>query len=116
MLLTAKKIHNGHHWLPDNSIIETAADGTILAIHIPGALEGATVYEGILCSGFVNAHCHLELSHMQGAVEEGTGLIPFLQRVVFHRNNYTEEQKNNSTRSSLYSHATQRHCSRRRYC
>ena len=93
MLLTAKQIHNGHHWLPEYSVIETTEDGTILAIHAPGAQQGAVVYDGILCPGFVNAHCHLELSHMQGAVPEATGLIPFVQQIVQHRNKYTDEQK-----------------------
>jgi len=27
------------------------------------------VFEGILCPGFVNAHCHLELSHLQGVAK-----------------------------------------------
>lgn len=39
-------------------------------------------YKGILCPGFINAHCHLELSHMKGVIPSGTGLINFLQKVV----------------------------------
>lgn len=45
-------------------------------------------YEGILCPGFVNAHCHLELSHMKGVIPEGGGLVSFLKNVMFQRNNY----------------------------
>ena len=37
---------------------------------------------GALVPGFVNAHCHLELSHLRGAVDTGTGLLPFLRGVV----------------------------------
>lgn len=37
---------------------------------------------GLLCPGFVNAHGHLELSHMKGRVDTGTGLLPFLKAVV----------------------------------
>ncbi|MBK8517776.1 MAG: amidohydrolase family protein [Saprospiraceae bacterium] len=35
--------------------------------------------------GFINTHCHLELSHMKGMVNSGTGLLPFLNRVVSFR-------------------------------
>lgn len=37
---------------------------------------------GLLMPGFVNAHCHLELSHLKGKVDTGTGLLPFLKKVV----------------------------------
>jgi len=42
-------------------------------------------YEGVLAPGFINTHCHLELSHMLGTVDSGTGLIPFLSSVVRQR-------------------------------
>ena len=62
--------------------------GKILALepianHDPASIE---VHEGVLVPGFVNAHCHLELSHMKGRVDTGTGLIPFITSVVTKRN------------------------------
>ncbi len=42
-------------------------------------------FSGILCPGFINTHCHLELSHMKGRIDSGTGLLPFLQAVVGFR-------------------------------
>lgn len=56
--------------------------------HDPGSLE---VYEGILVPGFINTHCHLELSHMKGKVDTGTGLIPFIKSVVAYRDHPMEE-------------------------
>ncbi|MES2702408.1 MAG: amidohydrolase family protein [Bacteroidota bacterium] len=91
-VLTAKKIHNGHGWLPDNSVIEVADDGIILSVQ-QGPNDKAVFYEGILAPGFVNVHCHMELSHMQGLIPEHTGLIPFLKTIPQHRNDFTEEQK-----------------------
>lgn len=90
-LITAGRIHDGEGWLPEGTAVEVAANGTIVAVRPHG--EGAEVIEGILAPGFVNAHCHLELSHMQGMIPQGTTLIPFLQQVTGHRNDFTDEQK-----------------------
>jgi cytosine/adenosine deaminase-related metal-dependent hydrolase len=40
---------------------------------------------GILCPGFINAHCHLELSHMKGHIPKHTGLVDFVLKVVNDR-------------------------------
>jgi cytosine/adenosine deaminase-related metal-dependent hydrolase len=47
--------------------------------------EGIETTEGILSPGFINAHCHLELSHMKGKIPEGTGLVDFVQAVMSGR-------------------------------
>lgn len=43
-------------------------------------------YPGLLSPGFINAHCHLELSNMKGKIDTGIGLIPFITSVVKFRN------------------------------
>ncbi len=91
-LLTAPLLHDGHRFLPEGSALELSASGAVVAIH-PTAPEVAEHFEGILCPGFVNAHCHLELSHMRGVIPQHTGLVPFLQSVVRHRNDFSEEEK-----------------------
>lgn len=58
------------------------------ANHDPTSLE---VYTGVLVPGFINTHCHLELSHMKGKVDTGTGLLPFLKSVVAFRDFPMEE-------------------------
>ncbi len=90
--LTATKIHDGNGWLPDGTVIEVSETGKVIAI-TQGPHPGAVFYDGILAPGFVNVHCHLELSHMKGAIPERTGLIPFLKNIPKRRNDYTEEQK-----------------------
>jgi len=47
--------------------------------------EELEIYKGVIIPGFVNTHCHLELSHMKGKVHTGTTLIPFITSVVQQR-------------------------------
>lgn len=47
-------------------------------------------YEGVLIPGFVNAHCHIELSHMLGKAPKGSGLPKFLAAVM--KNKDAEEK------------------------
>jgi len=92
--ISADRIHNGRQWLPQGSVIALDDQGTIQGIYPAGSYSDEVVhYTGLLCPGFVNAHCHLELSHMKGTIPEHTGLVPFLQQVTFHRNDFTAEQK-----------------------
>lgn len=92
MHITAAQIHNGHHFLPEGSTIVVNAEGIIEAI-LPSPTPDTVYYEGILAPGFVNVHCHLELSHTRGLIPEHTGLIPFLKKISLHRNDFSPEQK-----------------------
>ncbi len=56
--------------------------GEILHIRPNDGSRDIEHYDGIITPGFVNAHCHLELSHLQGEIQTGTGLIPFIKGVV----------------------------------
>lgn len=52
---------------------------------------GEEFYNGILCPGFVNAHCHLELSHYKNHIPHHTGLPEFIKQVVALRNSLSGE-------------------------
>jgi len=59
-------------------------DGTIDTVGSQDNLPDTDIIKlrGWIIPGMVNAHCHLELSHLVGRVDTGTGLLPFLQKVV----------------------------------
>jgi len=38
-------------------------------------------YNGIIVPGFVNCHCHLELSHLKATIRKGTGLGGFIRAI-----------------------------------
>ncbi len=91
-LITASSIHDGQKWMPSGTTLAVTDEGIITDI-LDTPTEHTIRYDGVLCPGFVNVHCHLELSHMKGVAAEGTGLIPFLKNIPQYRNNYTTEQK-----------------------
>ncbi len=68
-----------------DGIVIYSQDGLILDV-IQNAsrseLDGAHKLNGVIVPGYINAHCHLELSHLKGVIPTGTGLIPFIQGVV----------------------------------
>lgn len=67
-------------------VLVTTADGTVQELlRNAGDEPDAEPLDGLLCPGFVNAHCHLELSHMKGCIPEGTGLVDFVFKVTTER-------------------------------
>ncbi len=81
----ADSLFNGTDLL-ENSVLITDSAGKIIAIvNEEEAGEDVEILKGILSPGFINAHCHLELSHLKNKIPEGTGLIDFVYKVVTER-------------------------------
>ena len=66
----------------DKVLIFNEKDEFVECINIKEAGEDVQQMEGILSPGFVNAHCHLELSHMKGMIPAHTGLQEFVKQIV----------------------------------
>ena len=79
----ADYLFTGTEMLSSNKVLVAEYDGTIVEI-IDKENAGGDVekFKGILCPGFINAHCHLELSHMKNLIPEKTGLVDFVYKVV----------------------------------
>jgi cytosine/adenosine deaminase-related metal-dependent hydrolase len=52
--------------------------------------------DGIIAPGFINAHCHTELSHLKNVIPQHTGLVEFARLIVSNRSNYTESVINDA--------------------
>lgn len=80
---SATQLFTGTELLQDQLVLITTKDGTVEAIvGIEDAGDNIQSFDGILTPGFINAHCHLELSHMKGMIPAHTGLQEFVKKIV----------------------------------
>lgn len=74
-----------------NGLITVDDDGTIVNVELNN--QGATEHHsGILCPGFINTHCHLELSHLRSQVSEKTGITGFIKELIGKRSTFSEQE------------------------
>jgi cytosine/adenosine deaminase-related metal-dependent hydrolase len=79
----ATQLFTGTELLEDQLVLITTKDGTVEGIvGIEDAGDDIQSFEGVLTPGFVNAHCHLELSHMKDMIPAHTGLQEFVKQIV----------------------------------
>lgn len=92
----ANYIFDGNN-LIKNSYISVDDSGKIC--YTGKADEGLTerpfmiFYNGIICPGMVNAHCHLELSDFEKTDEAGNGMVHFIKSVMNKRHHHPDEKK-----------------------
>jgi aminodeoxyfutalosine deaminase len=82
----ADELFDGYRLLDDQQVLIIKEDGFIENI-VPVNEAGDDIqqFEGILSPGFINCHCHLELSHLKAGIPEGTGLTGFISQVMSQR-------------------------------
>lgn len=87
-------IKNGYLLLNDsNEIVETGV--------LEGECEDTEFYNGILCPGFTNAHCHVELSHLVGAFTQASGMSGFINQINALRNTVDKEGRIKALESQM---------------
>ncbi len=90
---TADHIFTGYEILKEPSVVITDSSGTIIdLVNTLDAGGGIEAFTGLISPGFVNAHCHLELSHLKGRISEKTGLVDFVQQVMSNRSTGYDQQ------------------------
>ena len=84
-----------------NGVIEVDNNGEIVnIIDTKGELKESRkleFYNGVIVPGFINSHCHLELSELKGKVDSEKGLPGFLLNIF----NYKKEPKNTETLQAI---------------
>lgn len=91
--ITASQIFDGKKFLQKdtaivvddkNCFVKTVSSGIVDA----GKLEK---HDGIITPGFVNAHCHLELSHLYNLISQKAGFVGFAKELMSKRFSFSQE-------------------------
>lgn len=89
---SAPLIYTGVNEPVIDHVITTDDHGSILTIKPEEECKNLDIqyFDGAIVPGLVNAHCHLELSHMRGIIPTGTKLVEFIRQIVTRRNEHPE--------------------------
>jgi cytosine/adenosine deaminase-related metal-dependent hydrolase len=79
-----------------NGVMGIDDQGSIVVVLTSSEAESQNIkdierFEGVLVPGFVNTHCHLELSHLKNKISENTGLTGFIKEILAIRDQPIEE-------------------------
>ena len=98
--ISAEQIFSGKEYLPTNTVLVVNDNGLIEDITIKENVEFVNIehFEGIICPGFINTHCHLELSHLKNLIKQQTGIVDFGLAVIKHRNDFLMELQQEAMR------------------
>lgn len=83
---TADQIFTGTAMLQRHQVLITDEKGIVQdTVDIKDAGDDVQQLKGMLTPGFINCHCHLELSHLKGVIPIRTGLVNFILQVLQQR-------------------------------
>lgn len=97
--IAADYIFTGNNGFIKNGVLCLENDGTIVSVLTQNEVEDKNellFYEGIICPGFINTHCHLELSYLHNKIQQHTTLPNFIKNIVEIRNTFSEHERFNA--------------------
>jgi cytosine/adenosine deaminase-related metal-dependent hydrolase len=84
--LKADYLFDGTKLRGSDTVLICKPDGTVEdLVTVETAGEGVEHHTGLISPGFINCHCHLELSHLKGEIPPHSGLVNFVLTVVSER-------------------------------
>jgi cytosine/adenosine deaminase-related metal-dependent hydrolase len=84
--LSAEKIYSGREILIDKTIVVDVKNQIIDIVDSKNIDSSKIEFlAGVLCPGFINTHCHVELSHLFKKIEPKTGLDNFIKEIELYR-------------------------------
>jgi aminodeoxyfutalosine deaminase len=99
----ADQLFTGYAMLGPESVLITDENGIVQdVVMTDDAGDGVEKFDGIISPGFINCHCHLELSHLHGVIPRSTGMTKFLLSVIGHRNADAENITNAMNAADAY--------------
>ncbi|HTH82721.1 MAG TPA: amidohydrolase family protein [Mucilaginibacter sp.] len=71
-----------------DGIVTVDDNGKIISVtdQMPADPSSVEQLKGIICPGFINTHCHVELSHLKDKIPQNGGLVNFIKDVMQYRN------------------------------
>ena len=93
--IAAKYVYSLNSRTPiENGFVEYDDSGLIHAVgECCRPSEEKVFFDGAIVPGFVNAHCHVELSYLKGMFRKGTGMAGFIDQINELRDFKTPEEK-----------------------
>lgn len=91
--ISANRIFSGKEFLANDTVLVLNDKNGIHDIITSENVEKNNIehFNGIICPGFINTHCHLELSHLKGIIKKHTGIVDFGLSVIKNRNEFPLE-------------------------
>ncbi len=95
--LSADFIFPGNSSPIKNGILVLNHDNSVVEVLNPKidnvSWKGVEIHKGIICPGFINTHCHLELSYLKNHIQEKTQLHGFIKEIITKRIICTDKER-----------------------
>lgn len=91
--LSATQVFDGTQFLQTDSVLVLDDANCLLEISDRSKIDPTKIefFDGIICPGFVNAHCHTELSYLHQHIQQKTGFTGFATELIAKRFTFSKE-------------------------
>lgn len=92
--ISSEPIYNGY--------VKVDSSGEIISIgKLDGEIESTEFYNGIIVPGFINSHCHIELSHLKDAFTQESGMAGFIRQINKLRLSVDENDRKEALKNQM---------------